>query len=71
MHIEPERPLYIIDEYCAQRLRSLLEQLCDVVTEALDRRRFDPADRQDLGLEEIDMGVAMRNFRIENLEDHF
>jgi hypothetical protein len=71
MHIDPERPIYIIDEYCAERLRSLLEQLRDVVTEALDRRRFDPAGRQDFGLEEVDMGASISNFQTEDLEELF
>lgn len=71
MHIDPDRPIYLIDEYCAQRLRSLLEQLRDVVTEALDRRRFDPAGRHDFGLEEVDMVAALCNFRNEDLDELF
>lgn len=71
MEIDSERPLYIIDEYCARRLKTLLEQLCDVVTEALDRRRFDPAGKHDFGLEEVDMAAALGNFKTEELDEIF
>jgi hypothetical protein len=71
MRTDSERQLYIIDDYCAERLRSLLEQLLAVVGEALDRRRFAPKGRHDYGLEEADMAAALSNFRREELDEIF
>lgn len=71
MLIDTERPIYIIDDYCAERLKSLLEQLSEVVGEALDRRRFAPKGRHDYGVEEVDMTAALGNLRQEELDEIF
>lgn len=65
------RPIYIIDEHCARRLRSLLEQISEVFDEALDRRRFEPAGQLDLGLEETDMAANVANLKQEELDELF
>lgn len=71
MRTEQTRPIYIIDVYCARRLRGLLEQLVEVFDEALARRRYDPAGELDLGLEEVDMAVNASNFKAEEFDELF
>lgn len=64
-------PVYIIDRYCADRLRGLLEQLLDVFNEALARRRFDPPDPDDFGPEEADMLANVGGFKTQLLDEDF
>lgn len=71
MRTEQSRPIYIIDEYCAKRLRSLLEQLVEVFDEALERRRYDPAGPLDFGLDEVDMVANVSNLKTEDLDELF
>jgi hypothetical protein len=59
---DPET-IYIIDRYCADRLRGLLEQLLEVFSEALARRRYDPPDPQEFGIEEADMLANVSSFK--------
>lgn len=66
-----ERSLYIIDQYCAERINELMSQLCTVMKEALERRRFDPADHLDYGLEEVGLSAAISEFHQEELDDIF
>jgi len=66
-----QKPLYIIDHYCAERMCNLLTQLCTVLTEAMERRRFDPADNLDFGLEELDLAAAISNFQWEEHDEIF
>lgn len=66
-----ERSLYIIDQYCAERINELMSQLSTVVREALQRRRFDPADHLDYGLEEVGLAAAIQDFHEEELDDIF
>lgn len=66
-----QKPLYIIDHHCAERMCSLLTQLCTVLTEAMERRRFDPADKLDFGLEELDFAAAISNFQWEEHDEVF
>jgi hypothetical protein len=66
---DPET-IYIIDRYCADRLRGLLEQLLEVFGEALARRRYDPPDPQEFGTEEADMFSNVSSFK-NHLDDIF
>ena len=71
MPTEQTRPIYIIDAYCARRLRGLLEQLVEVFDEALERRRYDPAGWLDLGPEEADMVANVSTLKAEELDELF
>ena len=71
MESQQSKPIYIIDHYCAERIQSILEQLSEVFSEALERRRFDPANNLDFGLEEVDLAASIANFKQEELDERF
>lgn len=65
------RPIYILDSYCAERFRGILQQLSEVFDEVLERRRIDPGGNLDFGLEEVDLIANIANLKQEELDELF
>lgn len=71
MNSDDSPPVYIIDHYCAERLRGILEQLLDVFNETLARRRFDPPGPNDFGPETADMLANVGGLKMGLLDEDF
>lgn len=68
---DSDETIYIIDSQCANRLHGLLEQLLDVFTEALMKRRYDLPGNLDFGMEEADMVANLSGLKQQLLDDIF
>ena len=68
---DDDATIYILDSHCANRLRGLLEQLLDVFTEALVKRRYDQPGKLDFGMEEADMLANVSSLKQQILDDIF
>lgn len=68
---DDDATIYIIDSHCANRLHALLEQMLDVFTEALIKRRYNQPGKLDFGMEEADMLANVSSFKQQLLDDIF
>jgi hypothetical protein len=68
---DSDETIYILDSHCANRLRGLLEQLLDVFTEALIKRRYEQPGKLDFGMDEADMIANVASFKQQLLDEIF